>query len=72
MIFVSHGQWLIVSLDENLSSDIFLSKGDICLVLEFCSEVDSYGEPTRRSLVIHSTYGLCKTYVSLKRGMILQ
>jgi len=72
MIFVSNGSWtaMVVGLPFVVRQRN-LSPGDICFVLEL-SEYKCDGEPRKRSLILHPTFGLCETFVYEKRGTILE
>ena len=55
-------------------STVYINEGDICLVVEYHSLNDDTNDQIgdrQRSLIVHPIHGLCKTFVSIGRGTIL-
>lgn len=74
MIFIPNGIHMAFSLMPIAIGNftVFLTEGDIYLVIEYKNAERDLFTSDLRSTILHPTHGLCKTYVSLDRGKILQ
>jgi hypothetical protein len=74
IFFVPNGRYMAMSEVQGRRSTVYINEGDICLVVEYHPlEGDGYDHigDRQRSLIVHPVHGLCKTFVSIGRGTIL-